>query len=109
MRNWMIAGASVLVMSTAVAAHAQSTTSPQAPATAAAHYSTASTTIGDILDDPAAKAVVVKILPDVIDNDQIDAARSMTLKDLQQYASDKITDTVLASIDAEFARLPAKK
>lgn len=32
----------------------------------------------------------------------------MTLKDIQQYSPDTITDKVLANLDAEFAKIPAK-
>jgi para-nitrobenzyl esterase len=81
-----------------------------APATAAAdHYATATTPIGTLLDDPAAKAVLTKYIPEVVSNPQIDMARGMTLKDTQQYAPDMVSDAVLAKIDAELANLPAKK
>lgn len=80
------------------------------PAAAAAeHYSTSTTDIGTLLDDPAAHAIVDKYLPGVLSGDQIDMARSMTLKDIQQFGPDRITDKALAQIDAEFAKLPVKK
>ena len=80
-----------------------------APATASAqHYTTSSTDIGTLLDDPAAHAIVEKHLPGVLSGDQIDMARSMTLKAIQQYASDRITDQALAAIDADLAKLPPK-
>ena len=82
----------------------------QAPAAAShAVYSTADTTIGTLLDDPAAHAIVDKHLPGVLSGDQIDMARSLTLKGIQQYAPDKISDQALSDIDAEFAKLPPKK
>ena len=108
MRYWVILAASVLALGVAAAAPQPATAQP-APVVSAAHYATASTSIGDILDNPATKAIAVKYLPGVLDNDQIDAARPLTLKDLQGYAPDKITDAALASIDAEFAKLPVKK
>ena len=81
-----------------------------APAAAAAdHYSTSTTPIGTLLDDPAAKAVLVKYIPAVVSNPQIDMARGMTLKDTEQYAPDMMSDDTLAKIDAELAKLPAKK
>jgi hypothetical protein len=79
-----------------------------APA-AAAHYTTADTDIGTLLDDPAAKAIVDKYIPGFSSGDQINMARAMTLKSIQQYAPDRFTDQVLASIDADLAKLPAKK
>ena len=102
MRNLLLAA--TLVLATApVAAFAQS-----APAAAPAHYTTAATPIGTLLDDPAAKAILVKDIPSTVSNPQIDMARGMTLKDVQQYAPDTLTDAALAKIDGEFAALPAK-
>ena len=97
--------ASLLLSLSATPVSAQ--TAPASPA--AAHYSTASTPIGDLLDDPAAKAVLFKYIPDMAKNDQIEMARGMTLKDVQQYAPDAISDKTLADMDAEFAKMPAKK
>jgi len=80
-----------------------------APAPAAASYTTENTDLGTLLDDPAAKAVLTKHIPDVISNPGIDNARGMTLKQVQQYAADQLTDKVLAEIDVDLAKLPAKK
>lgn len=105
MRPSLIAVAAALAM-TPLAAVAQAA----APAAAAsAHYSTADTTVGQILDDPAAKAVVDKHLPGLLAGEQIDMAREMTLKTLQQFAPDRVTDEALANIDADFVKLPVKK
>lgn len=71
----------------------------------AAAYSTSTTEIGALLDDPAAKAVLERHVPGMTTNDQVDMARSMTLKDIQQYSPDQITDKVLAEIDADLAKL----
>ena len=78
-----------------------------APTATTSHYTTTGTQIGQILDDPAARAIVNKRIPGVIDNDQIEMARQLTLKDLQQYSGDKMPDKALADIDAEFAKIPA--
>ncbi|WP_395327006.1 hypothetical protein WBP06_09725 [Novosphingobium sp. BL-8H] len=82
---------------------------PQQATAAKGHYTTADTTIGVLLDDPASKAILTKYLPDVVKSDQIDMARGMTLRSIQQYSSETITDEKLAAIDAELARLPPKK
>lgn len=80
------------------------------PALAApARFSTATSTVGEILDEPAAKAVVDRHLPTVFANPQIRMARPLTLKGLQRFARDSITDGALAAIDKDFAALPAKK
>ena len=76
--------------------------------TPAAHYSTDNTDIGTLLDDPAARAVVDKHIPGFSSRDQIDMARSMTLKAIQQYDPVSFTDKILAEIDVDLAKLPAK-
>jgi hypothetical protein len=76
--------------------------------TAVAHYTTAETDIGTLLDDPAARAVVDKHIPGFSAREQIDMARPMTLKSIQQYAPD-ITDKALSEIDTDLAKLPSKK
>jgi hypothetical protein len=95
-------------------AQAPTTTTPAAaavnPATLpgaaqAAKFTTDDTPIGDILDNPAAKAVVAKHLPDMMANDQVQMARGMTLKAVQQYSADTVTDKVLAEIDTDFTKL----
>lgn len=81
---------------------------PAAPAPAPAakpKYTTADTEIGTLLDDPAAKAIVEKHIPGFTTNDQVEMARGMTLKVVQQYASNDITDARLAAIDADLAKL----
>lgn len=74
-----------------------------------AAYSTEATDLGTLLDDPAARAVLEKHVPTLINNSQIEMARSMTLKGLQQYAADTVTDAALAAIDADLAKLAKKK
>ena len=78
------------------------------PAFAQTAYSSSTTEIGTLLDDPAAKAILERHVPGMTTNDQVDMARSMTLKDIQQYSPDQITDKVLTEIDADLAKLKAK-
>lgn len=98
-----------LAVATVSPAVAVAQTTPAATPAASSHYTTADTPIGTLLDDPAAKAIIEKNIPGMTTNDQIDMARGMTLKSIQQYSPDQVTDPVLAKIDAEFAKLPAKK
>jgi len=83
---------------------------PAAPACVAEKLSSDST-VAELLDNPAAKAILIKHVPALKDNDQIDQARPMTLRALQTYAPDTFTDKVYADIDADLATLPvcAKK
>jgi hypothetical protein len=80
-----------------------------AAAAPASAYSTSDTTIGDLLDNAATRAILDKYLPGFSTAEQIDMARAMTLKAVQPYASDTVTDDALAKIDAELAKLPAHK
>ncbi len=105
MRPVRIALAAALLMGAAGAAALASSPAVAAPT----RFSTATSTVGEILDSPAAKAVVDKHLPTVFANPQIRMARPLTLKGLQKFAKDSITDGALAAIDKDFAALPAKK
>lgn len=103
MRLLILAAAALSVTTPALAQTAAS-----APAATAAHakYTTADTELGVLLDDPAAKAIIEKHIPGMTANDQVDMARAMTLKAVQQYAPDDVTDARLAAIDADLAKLP---
>jgi len=79
---------------------------PAAAPAAQAKLSSASL-VGDILDNPKAKAVLIKHIPDIGKDDQIEQARGMTLRDLQQYAPDTFTDEMYKKIDADLAALPS--
>ena len=68
-------------------------------------FSVATSTIGDLLDNPAAKAVFQKYLPDVVANPQLDMGRALTLPDIVQYEP-AITPDKLAAIDADLKALP---
>ena len=92
----------------ATAAVAQAAPAQAAPAPAAGKYNTADTDLGTLLDNPDTKAVLNKYIPAMIANDQISMARSMTLKSLQQYAADTLTDETLTKIDADLAKVPMK-
>lgn len=87
-------------------AMAQSTAAPAAATKAA--LNTTDTDIGTLIDNPAAKAILDKYLPGFTANEQVAMARPMTLRGIQQYSSDTITDDKLAKIDADLAKLPAK-
>ena len=103
LRNALIAGL-IATASLSVSAPAFA-----ADAAVVAGYTTADTSIGTLLDDPAAKAVLDKIMPEFSSNPQIEMARGMTLKQVQQFAPDKLTDDVLAKVDAELTKVPVKK
>ena len=92
----------------AVAAPVAMVAVPVAAEAPAAHagLSVGTTDLGTLLDDAGAKAVLMKHIPALISNEQIQMARSMTLKQLQQYAGDTVNDEKLAAIQADLDKLP---
>lgn len=99
-----LALAAVLIAATAAPALAADAAPAAKPA-----YSTGETSIGALLDNPATRAVLDKDLPGFADNPQIEMARGFTLKQVQAFAPDKLTDELLAKVDADLAQLPAAK
>ena len=81
----------------------------QPVAVAGGHYSATSTQVGKLLDDPAAAAVLKKTIPTVYANPMFQQdGRSLTLKDIQTYEPDALSDANIAKIQAEFDKLPPK-
>ena len=73
-----------------------------------AHYSVADTPVGKLIDDPAAAAILQKLIPTVWANEMFQSAgRDLTLKAIQQFET-VLTDEKLAEIQAEFDKIPAK-
>ncbi len=78
-----------------------------ASAQASGHYTSITTPLGKMLDDPAAKAVLERQIPDVIKSEQIGMARGVTLEALQSYVP-ALTDAKLKAIDADLAKVPMR-
>jgi hypothetical protein len=92
------------VMTAAVVALALGMTAPAF----AGGFTTADTDIGTLLDNPATKAILDKLMPGFSTNEQVQMARPMTLRAVQQFAPNEIKTEVLDQIDAEFTKLPAQ-
>lgn len=71
-------------------------------------YSTADTTIGALLAEPALTAVLDKHFPGVSEDRRIGMAKGMTLRRVQKFAGDVFTDEALDAMDADLAKLSAK-
>jgi para-nitrobenzyl esterase len=96
----LAAGALPMTIVPAVAADA---------ATPSAHYSVTTTLVGKMLDDPAANAVLKKMIPTVYANDMFQSSgRELTLKSIQQYEPEALSDENLAKLQAELDKIPAK-
>lgn len=73
-----------------------------------AHYSVTDTLVGKLIDDPAAAAILEKLIPTIWANEMFQSAgRELTLKAIQQFEA-VLTDAKLAEIQAEFDKIPAK-
>jgi hypothetical protein len=107
-RNAMKTLIAAIVLAAAVPAVAIAQDATPAPASATApYYSTAKTTIGDLLANPATKAILAKYLPEVLADERLPQALDMTLKDAQPYAPTIITDEKLAKMDEDLKAVPA--
>lgn len=67
---------------------------------------TVDSTIGELLDNQAARSVLANELPAIVSSPQIDMARRQSLRSLQPYAPTLLTDARLKAIDEELARTP---
>lgn len=100
--------AAALLAAALPAASFAQTPAPEATAPAPApFYSTGKTTIGALIDNPATKAIFAKYLPEVLADDRLPQALGMTLRDVQQYAPETITDEKLAKMDEDLKSIPA--
>lgn len=80
-----------------------------AAASQPAHYSVSETLVGKLLDDPAAADILKRLIPTVFANEMFQTAgRDLTLKAIQQYEPEALSDANLAKIQAEFDKIPAK-
>lgn len=68
-------------------------------------YTTGSTLVGIILDDPDARAIVDSYLPGFSEHPDIDQGRGFTLNFMQKFDREAITDEKLANINADFEAL----
>lgn len=84
-----------------------------APTVTAAKYSSKATPMNLLLADPAAKAVLVKHIPQIVNNPDIaERAGGMTLAEIgdaiKAYSPDVLSEAVLARLDADLAALPGR-
>lgn len=68
-------------------------------------YSTADTEIGRLLADPAARAVLQKHIPSIVQGRAAEQVAHSTIKAIQGYALFLLPDAKLAAIDADLAKL----
>ena len=109
MRKMMMAAAMTSLVCGASLMQSAPAFAQAAPAAKPAHYSVSTTLVEKLLADPAAVAILKELIPTVYANDQFQSAgRALTLKDIQQYEPDALSDQNLAKIQAAFDKIPAK-
>jgi hypothetical protein len=98
MKTRFVAGLAALAAIAAVPAFAQAPAAP-APAAAGAALSVDKTTIGALMANPAAKAVLLKELPPL--EQYLDQIKDMTLAQVAPMSQGAIDDAKLKTIQAE--------
>ena len=61
--------------------------------------------IGDLLDNPAAHAVLAKDLPALLTYDGLDQIKGMSVRNISQYPQAGLDDAKLAAIQADLAAI----
>ena len=94
-------------------ASAPSLAADAAPGAASVKYTSKNTPMSVLLADPAAKAVLVKHVPQLVANPDIsERAGGMTLSEIgdaiKAYSPDVLSEAVLVKIDADLAALPGR-
>ena len=72
---------------------------------AEAKYSTSKQTIGELVKNEATKAVLVKHVPDLVANPQLEQGYEMKFADIVQYVPDQLTPEKLKAIDEDLAKV----
>lgn len=77
---------------------------------AQARYSTARTPIGTLLADPAARAVLARRFPVLLQSKAVTSGRAnrFTLRTLKRFKPAVFTDAALAAADTDFGTIPAR-
>jgi hypothetical protein len=74
-------------------------------AASTAKYSVTKQTIGELVKNEKTKAVLMKHLPELIANPQLEQGYEMKFADIAQYAPDQLTPEKLKAIDADLAKI----
>jgi acetyl esterase/lipase len=109
MSKILITMTALLMAAHSVSTRAQPSASAQpavAPSRGESAKLTVDSTIGELLDNPAARAVLERHVPVIVSSPQIAQARTASLRSIQVYAPMLLTDERLRAIDEELARTP---
>ena len=103
MKTKLIAGLAALATLAAVPAFAQTPAPAPAAAAAAGPLSVEKTPIGQIITNPAAKAVLEKAVPTI--DQYYDQIKEMTLAQVAPMSQGALDDAKLKAIQAEFDKI----
>jgi hypothetical protein len=106
MKSVIIAAAfAVSVAGTALAQAPAAAPAPAAPAAAtpAGKFSTKTSTINDIIKNPAAKAALEKVLPEI--SQYYDQIGGMTLVEVIPMSGGALTEAQVAAVQVEFDKI----
>jgi hypothetical protein len=71
-----------------------------------ARYSITKQTIGELVKNDATKAVLLKHIPEVVANPQLEQGYTMKFADIVQYAPEQLTPEKLKAIEEDLAKIP---
>ena len=92
---------SLVMIAAASGATAQTAPAPTAIAAAPGAMSVENTTIGDLLADAGAKAVLEKDMPDLVAYPGLDQIKGMTLRAISAFPEAKLDDAKLAMVQKD--------
>lgn len=99
-----------LAIVSAAPANAEPATQTAQPATTTpsivARLDVEDTELSDLIANPAAKAVIDKLMPGLTSHPFLVFMRQMTLREIQMTSSGAIPEQLLVAIDAELAKIP---
>jgi para-nitrobenzyl esterase len=97
-----LAGVLIVLAGSEVTAQPAAAPATSAAAPSASTPSVETTSIADLLADPATKAVLQKDMPALISYDGLDQIKGMTLRDISKYPQAQLDDAKLAAIQKDF-------
>jgi hypothetical protein len=100
MRIAAVGLAGLLIALCGATAHAQPAAAPAAAA-ASSGASVETTSIANLLADPASKGVIQKDMPELIAYPGLDGIKEMTLRDISKYPEAKLDDARLVTIQKD--------
>lgn len=77
------------------------TPAPPAQTAPAAKYSVQTSKLGELIANPATKAIFEKYFPEVVNHPQLNEGLDLTLPDVVQYLPGVVTPEKLTAMDAE--------